>query len=225
MKVKNLKFWAAYILIFLLIFIASAFRFEIFELIVGIFMLPVFYAHELGHYLPGLLLGLNVKMVFKYWIIPQEVEYSWSDFFFQPAWKKIIVAFCGPLSGTITAFLIFRAIKRSQLNFMIVEFNKIWLRRFLLLIYLDGLLNQIMNFIPMNSNFYNDGALILLFLNQNEILNKILPVTVIIYFYASLIGNLIFLASIVGVLTTIICDDFIFIKNKLSDYHEIRENI
>ena len=173
MKVKNLKFWAAYILIFLLISLASAFRVEIFEFIVGIFMFPVFYAHELGHFLLGLLLGLNVKMVFKYWIIPQEVEYSWSDFFFQPARKKIIVAFCGPLSGTITAFLIFRAIKRSQLNFMIFEFNKIWLRRFLLLIYLDGLLNQIMNFIPVNSNFYNDGALILLFLNQNEILNKI----------------------------------------------------
>jgi len=125
MKIKNLKFWAAYILLFLLIFIASAFRFEIFELIVSIFMLPVFYAHELGHYLPGLLLGLNVKMVFKYWIIPQEVEYSWSDFFFQPAWKKIIVAFCGPLSGTITAFLIFRTIKHTQFNFMIVEDNRL----------------------------------------------------------------------------------------------------
>ena len=212
MKIKNLKFWAAYILIFLLIFIVSAFRFEIFELIVGIFMLPVFYAHELGHYLPGLLLGLNVKMVFKYWIIPQEVEYSWSDFFFQPAWKKIIVAFCGPLSGTLTAFLIFRIIKRSQLNFMIFEFNRLWLRRFLLLIYLGGLLNQIMNFIPINSNsYYSDGALILLFLGQSETLSKIFPVTVIIYFYASLIGNLIFLVSFVGILTTIIYDDIIMI--------------
>jgi len=68
-----------------------------------------------------------------------------------------------------------------------------------------------MNFIPTNSNFYSDGALILLFLGQSETLSKILPVTAIICFYVSLIGNLIFLISFVGVLTTIIYDDIIMI--------------
>jgi len=165
-------------------------------------MLPIHYAHEFGHFLPGLLLGLQVKMFFRYWIIPHSIGISVSDLFFQPTWKNLVVTFCGPFFGTIAAFLIFRAVKNSQFNFITTEFDRIWFRKFLATIYLIELINETTNFIPMNSSFYTDGAWILIFLNQKETLNKILQITATINLLLSPIGP-IFFASFTGILITI----------------------